>query len=66
VVPNRTFDQDVFSGDMKPVKLPKHSIFSQYPRKGLNAHQAEFAVKKYKSHCWCSPTLMVNLGVLIE
>ncbi|KAG2033894.1 hypothetical protein BDR03DRAFT_1094091 [Suillus americanus] len=44
---------DVFSGDTKPVK-------------GLNARQAEFAVKKYKSHRRCGPTLMMNLGVLVD
>ncbi|KAG2743881.1 hypothetical protein P692DRAFT_201722673 [Suillus brevipes Sb2] len=35
-------------------------------RKGLNARQAEFAVKKYKSHRRCGPTLMMNLGVLVD
>ena len=35
-------------------------------RKGLNACQAEFAVKKYKSHRRCSPTLMMDVGVLLN
>jgi len=35
-------------------------------RKGLNARQAEFAVKKYKSHRRCGPTLMMSVGVLLN
>jgi len=32
--------------------------------KGLNAKQAEFAVKKYRSHHQCGPSIMMSLGVL--
>ncbi|KIJ43225.1 hypothetical protein M422DRAFT_253429 [Sphaerobolus stellatus SS14] len=35
-----------------------------YHRKGLNAKQAEFAVKKYKSHRRCGPAVMMSLGIL--
>ncbi|KAI6139124.1 hypothetical protein BKA82DRAFT_4020429 [Pisolithus tinctorius] len=35
-------------------------------RKGLNAHQAEFAVKKYKSHRHCGQTFMMSIGVLLN
>ncbi|KIJ35649.1 hypothetical protein M422DRAFT_262048 [Sphaerobolus stellatus SS14] len=32
-------------------------------RKGLNTKQAEFAVKKYRSHRRCGPTVMMSLGI---
>ncbi|KIM64706.1 hypothetical protein SCLCIDRAFT_114552 [Scleroderma citrinum Foug A] len=35
-------------------------------RKGLNAHQAEYAIKKYKSHHRCSPAVMMSVGVLLN
>ncbi|KIK94348.1 hypothetical protein PAXRUDRAFT_143045 [Paxillus rubicundulus Ve08.2h10] len=35
-------------------------------RKGLNARQAEFAVKKYRSHRRCGPAMMMDLGVLVN
>ncbi|KIO02026.1 hypothetical protein M404DRAFT_16178 [Pisolithus tinctorius Marx 270] len=35
-------------------------------RKGLNACQAEFAVKKYKSHGHCGPMLIMSIGVLLN
>jgi hypothetical protein len=31
--------------------------------KGLNAKQAEFAVKKCHSHCQCGPSVMMSLGI---
>ena len=31
--------------------------------KGLNAKQAEFAVKKYRSHRRCGPSVMMSLGL---
>ncbi|KIJ28802.1 hypothetical protein M422DRAFT_269851 [Sphaerobolus stellatus SS14] len=33
-------------------------------RRGLNAKQAEFAVKKYRSHRRCAPTVMMSVGIL--
>ncbi|KIJ53224.1 hypothetical protein M422DRAFT_242351 [Sphaerobolus stellatus SS14] len=33
-------------------------------RRGLNAKQAEFAVKKYRSHRRCGPTVMMSIGIL--
>ncbi|KAF8578546.1 hypothetical protein K439DRAFT_1648756 [Ramaria rubella] len=33
-------------------------------RKGLNAKQAEYAVKKYCSHCSVGPSIMMSLGIM--
>ncbi|KZT03152.1 uncharacterized protein LAESUDRAFT_738373 [Laetiporus sulphureus 93-53] len=35
-------------------------------RKGLNAKQAEFAVKKYRSHRRCGSSLMMQVGLLVN
>ena len=37
-----------------------------FHRKGLNAKQAEFAVKKYKSHRCCGPSMMMSIDVLLN
>ncbi|KIK87040.1 hypothetical protein PAXRUDRAFT_152454 [Paxillus rubicundulus Ve08.2h10] len=34
--------------------------------KGLDAKQAEFAVKKYKSHQHCGPAVMMSIGVILN
>ena len=48
--------------------LPPSFIIQGYIiyRKGLNARQAEYAVKKYKSHQHCSPVVMMSVGVLLN
>ncbi|KIK81045.1 hypothetical protein PAXRUDRAFT_157027 [Paxillus rubicundulus Ve08.2h10] len=35
-------------------------------KKGLNAQQAEYAIKKYKSQRCCGPMVMMSLGVLLN
>ena len=33
---------------------------------GLNAKQAEFAVKKYRSHRRCGPSVMMSVDILLN
>ncbi|KAG8218240.1 hypothetical protein J3R82DRAFT_3837 [Butyriboletus roseoflavus] len=35
-------------------------------RKSLNARQAEFVMKKYKSHHRCGHAVMMSIGVLLN
>jgi len=46
--------------------IDHHSFASHVNRNGLNARQAEFAVKKYKSHCHCGPMVMMNVDLLLN
>ncbi|KAG1898869.1 uncharacterized protein F5891DRAFT_1190358 [Suillus fuscotomentosus] len=75
---SRCFDngliKDVFEVFLDPDYVPVSDAESEADSesdfngalKGLNARQAEFAMKKYKSHRRCGPTLMMNLGVLVD
>jgi hypothetical protein len=35
-------------------------------RKGLNAKQAEFAVRKYRSHHWVGAGIMMSMEMLVN
>jgi len=37
-----------------------------FNRWGLNARQAEYAVKKYKSHHRCGPALMMSIDIMLN
>lgn len=52
---------------MDAYRYINHTFNSQFiNRKGLNAKQTEFAVKKYKSHRRCGPMTMMSVELLLN
>lgn len=41
-------------------------FFFFFSRKGLNARQAEFTMKKYRSHCHCGLAVIMSVDVLLN
>ncbi|KAF8576561.1 hypothetical protein K439DRAFT_1538890 [Ramaria rubella] len=49
---------------MEDMEIYRCIQLSSLFRKGLNAKQAEYAVKKYRSHCSVGPSIMMSLGIM--
>ena len=53
---------------VRNTQVPPYQLFQMvfFFRKGLNAKQAEFAMKKYRSHRRCGPAVMMSVEVLLN